>query len=648
VTRKPKSQGRNPKSERRLSNEAGIAARERKERKGTLATTAPTVLVGGCLALCSIQCWAQPEVLSLPHRAADAPSGKEFAQQVALLSLAEREQAVSSQVLAGNVPDFLRKFCPVQVTNVLEGRTNTGTFFVAPDYLAIGSDGDYLLMPLSPNLAQRIADTLHCSLPTPKMVDAIYAAAAAKLSPSPIPPSPAMTTVNVFSNHNAMVHAQRAEQLSVHALGALVAGHQKDVVLSAKLAAAPGKVAIYGWHRTNGVPIQPLHLGHTAAWVDYSQCIRLVLQDMVFNGQRTSVSAVLTNSELAGLLSDEGPVLPPAYPTNALPQPEVAPNASHPPAPLRTGPDELPQFPARFATNSFGERLASFRLEPGVKVHLNAPPPADFVPERKVLLIFYALPNGNTTAQTIGKAIKSGDDWHYNIQHIGAQTRFLRHVLTNRVVVLAYLENGLKSWPTWRKQHGDKLIPQIFASVRQVFAGHDVETALCGHSGGGSLIFGYLNSVEKLPDDLVRIALLDSNYAYDPALGHADKIGAWLKAGEQHCLCVLAYNDAVALLDGKSFVSAAGGTWGRSHAMEQDLAREFSFTSQTNGGFEKSSALAGRVQFLLKENPERTILHTVQVELNGFIHCMLTGTKEENRGYEYFGPRAYSKWIQSD
>src|SRR5206468_8191005 len=126
-----------------------------------------------------------------------------------------------------------------------------------------------------------IAGALNCALPTHKMVNDIYSAAEVKLAPSPIPPSPAMTTVLVFSNHNAIVRAQRTEQLKAHPLGALVAGHQKDVVIAAGLASAPGKVAIYGWHQTNGAPIQPLYLGHTAAWVDYSQCIRLVQQKML-------------------------------------------------------------------------------------------------------------------------------------------------------------------------------------------------------------------------------------------------------------------------------------------------------------------------------------------------------------------------------
>ncbi len=53
-----------------------------------------------------------------------------------------------------------------------------------------------------------------------------------------------------------------------------------------------------------------------------------------------------------------------------------------------------------------------------------------------------------------------------------------------------------------------------------------------------------------------------------------------------------------------------------------------------------------RIQLLLHDNPERLILHTVQVERNGFIHSMLCGTALENAGYAYFGARAYTNWIR--
>jgi hypothetical protein len=572
-----------------------------------------------------LRCSLFGQLLPLPERSADAWSGTEFAKSIATLSLPEREEKGYAQVLGGNIPSFLHHLCPVEVTNVVEGRTNRATFFATPDYLAIGSDSDYFLMPLSPQTCQRIANALSCCLPTRKMVDAIYSAAAVKLAPSPIPPAPAMTSVEVFSNHNATVRAQRAEQLAAHPFGALVAGHKKDVVISARLASAPGHVAIYGWHKTNGVPIQPLYLGHTATWVDYSQCCRLVQQRLLVNGEPKTVGEVLADPALAGLLSDEGTIPNPRYPTNA------------PPVIVRSS--------LSFHTNAFKECLISSTIEPEIRVQINVPAFEASTADRKVLLVLYALPNGNTIEQTAGKVMQPGVDWHYDIQHVAAQTRFLRDKLQDRTIAVAYLENSLRSWPAWRKKYGDRQIPEILALVRSIFPGHECELVLSGHSGGGSLLFGYLNAVERIPDDVVRIAFLDSTYAYDRVSGHMDKLAAWLKTGDDHSLCVLAYNDAVALLDGKPFVSADGGTWGRSHAMQRYLADVFQFTSRTNGDFQISSALNGRVQFILRENPERKVLHTVQVERNGFIHSLLSGTSRENEGYEYFGSRAYSKWI---
>ena len=89
-------------------------------------------------------------------------------------------------------------------------------------------------------------------------------------------------------------------------------------------------------------------------------------------------------------------------------------------------------------------------------------------------------------------------------------------------------------------------------------------------------------------------------------------------------------------------------TWGKSHEMQVDLAKDFKFNCSTNGGFERFAALDGRLQFILKDNPERKIFHTVQVERNGFIHSMVCGTPKESRGYEYFGEAAYSRWIQAE
>jgi hypothetical protein len=552
--------------------------------------------------------------LELPPRPTTAPTGTEFARSITGLSLAAREQKVLEAVRSGNVPLFLRKLAPVTV----KSGTNVASYFVAPDYLAIGSDDDYFLMPLSPSTAQVVADFLGCSLPTTQMVEDIYSNATIKLTPAPIPPSPAMTTIPVFLRHNEMVSAQRRHKPP----DGLVAGHKKDVVITANVIASPGKVAIYGWHKPDGKPIQPLYTGHAATWVDYSHGIRLVQRRMTVNGQAKTIDDVLADPGLAPLLSREGVMRESRYPVERV-------DAAVPAVALVPAP---------------GEAIDVLRIDPGVRIVINRP---EVVSSKPMLLVFYALPNGNTIEQTIGKAVRPGDNWRFDIQHIGAQTRFLRETIKDRTVVVAYLENERKSWPAWRRECGDETIARILEAVSDRFKGNRPRMALAGHSGGGSLIFGYINSVPHIPNHIERIMLLDANYAYETEQ-HRDKLAAWLGASDQHYLVVLAYNDSVALLNGKNFVSESGGTWGRTNLMQHDLERRFNFATNHTADMRRFSALGGRVRFLLKENPERKVLHTVLVERNGFIESMLLGTPLGNAGYTYFGDRAYSRFIRAD
>ncbi len=597
-----------------------------------------TLAVLFLLFLCGL---LRAQTLDLPPRPTNAISGSEFAKSIVPLERPEREEKICEQVALGNVPEFLRKLVPIRVQSVQDEKTNSAIYCVAPDYLAVGSDEDYFLTPLTPATAQKIANLLHCTLPTRKMVDDIYSAAAVKLTPSPIPPSAAMTTVPIFIQHNLVVAGQRKEQLAEHPLGVLVAGDKKDVVISQKLQASPGKVAIYGWHKIDGKTIQPLYVGHADTWADFSHGIRLVQLALTVNGVSNTVPEVLANPALAGLLSDEGPILKPGYPTTPQSTPTIK----------SVEPDHYPVMTSvtlgQFRPGDFNERIISYSIEPEIKTQINVP--AILVTNKPLKLIFYALPNGNTIAQTIGKQPKPGDDWHYDIQHIGAQTRYLRGVLTNYNVVVVYLEAAQKSWPAWWKAHSDQphLIPQVVASVRQIFKDFDMRVTLSGHSGGGRFIFGFIDSVDRIPDDIERIAFLDSNYGYSKQ-DHFEKFVQWLRASDQHFLSILAYNDTVALLNGKTFVSAAGGTWGRSHAMLDDMGPDLKFTSETNSGLETYSALNGRAKFLLKENPDRKIFHTVQVERNGFIQSILSGTPLEGDGYVYFGNRAYINWIAAE
>jgi len=263
---------------------------------------------GAMLMVAAVAACDSAPRLDLPPRPPDAPAGSEFARSVEGLDLEARDARIVAEVLRGNVPEWLRELAPVRVG---EGDAVV-EFRVTPDYLAVGSESDYLLAPMSPQAAQRIADRLGMSLPTPRMVDAIWGEAGVKLAPEPIPPGPEMTTVPVFLRHSDSTRVRR-DAVPVP-MGALTAGHKKDVVLSRELGAAPGRVAIYGWHQQDGEPIQPLYLGHTDRWVDYSHGIRLVHRTIRVSGDPADLSAVLRDPALARLLSGEGAFAsPPRY-----------------------------------------------------------------------------------------------------------------------------------------------------------------------------------------------------------------------------------------------------------------------------------------------------------------------------------------------
>jgi hypothetical protein len=87
----------------------------------------------------------------------------------------------------------------------------------------------------------------------------------------------------------------------------LIAGIKKDVVLSGGLSRypKPGHEAIYGWHKPDGTPIQPLYLGHINWWVDYSHGIRMIYRKIKVNGKVMDYTEVLADPVLKRLLCDE-------------------------------------------------------------------------------------------------------------------------------------------------------------------------------------------------------------------------------------------------------------------------------------------------------------------------------------------------------
>ncbi|MDK2973073.1 MAG: hypothetical protein PWP23_2828 [Candidatus Sumerlaeota bacterium] len=298
---------------------------------------------------------------------------------------------------------------------------------------------------------------------------------------------------------------------------------------------------------------------------------------------------------------------------------------------------------------SFGEVTKVLEIEPGVKVTIVAP--ARLSGGGTVPLILYALPNGNTTEQTIGKQRAEGVDWHFDIQHIGAQTRALRaeHGMANAVV--AYLEADKRSWPTWRRNLGyekaNARIVEIVDLVRQA-VGIDGPVILTGHSGGGSFKFGFIDAQEAIPDWIERIAFLDSNYNYDDASGHGDKFVAWLESDTRHHLVVFAYDEREVTINGKKVVSDTGGTYRATHRMLDRLEREYAFEEDTAGEFIHYHA--PQIDIYIHPNPEVKILHTSMIgEMNAYMHAVLVGREGYGAANSVLGaPRRYEQWIEAD
>jgi len=244
---------------------------------------------------------------SIPVRPTSALNGSEFAQRVEGLSGLDREQAIENELLEGNLPQFLRSVAPIFMSGELpDGRKVHITACVLLDYLAIGSNRDFLIIPMRLSTALNVANRYGFTLPTSRMVDAIYEQASVHLYPQPLPAGDQMRSTGYYRHHNEMIAEQR-NGLGV-APGVLTSGHMKDLVITNRLWRYPERVAIYGWHRGTDDPIQPLSTVHGARYVDYSHGVRLVSSLICVDGAPMSIFDALSNPELARILNDDGPI----------------------------------------------------------------------------------------------------------------------------------------------------------------------------------------------------------------------------------------------------------------------------------------------------------------------------------------------------
>lgn len=264
---------------------------------------APALLCGLLLlsAACSATRQARRSVAgTLPSRPKTAVTGSQFVQKVLADDPETRETRIAEEILKGNFPRFMRKPVRIDVqTTAPDGRLIRAYYFVLPDYLMIGSDRDFVRMPMQPKTAQRIADRFGFFLSTKKICDDVYRAARVKLEPMPL--TVQRDSLRTFYEHHRIIEDQRMGRRG------LIAGIKKDVILTSAITRdkRPRRLALYGWHKPDGKPIQPVYTGHVDWYVDYSHGFRLVSRHIWVEGEPMLYTAVLQDPVLSRLICDE-------------------------------------------------------------------------------------------------------------------------------------------------------------------------------------------------------------------------------------------------------------------------------------------------------------------------------------------------------
>jgi hypothetical protein len=238
--------------------------------------------------------------LNLPKRPDNALGGSEFMEkvlgvdleefkknprQLGSLSKIERENAILEQIELGNIPDFLRRPKAVTIKGPDGGEVKV---YVMPDYIAVGSNKDFVRVPMSPILAQALARKYDWNLPTKTIVEETYAQAGKRVvGPSYSHPeefeanSAYLDSAGFYLRSNQDIQ----DQLKDVAPGTLVAGGKKELVVSPSVSVrfVGGKpseaIDFYGLYDADGIPIQrtPGH-GREAGYrhTEYALGVRFV------------------------------------------------------------------------------------------------------------------------------------------------------------------------------------------------------------------------------------------------------------------------------------------------------------------------------------------------------------------------------------
>ena len=223
----------------------------------------------------------------------------------------QRESVISTLLDQGALPAFFWNFKPVEVIS----GDNHLTYYVSPDYLCLGTDDDWMHMPMWPTTAKVWMQKNGLVLPTKTMVNQIEAQEKFKgISPltygsmySESDKKYNRDSSQCFWDHSKGVQRRTKEKVPQFTLGDLVSGQKKDVVLTDYLSNPANKdhVAIYGWFNKDGTVIQGMNaVDHSVRYVDYSHGLRMIRSQCMLNGATTSIQTVWNSPLFSKMVHD--------------------------------------------------------------------------------------------------------------------------------------------------------------------------------------------------------------------------------------------------------------------------------------------------------------------------------------------------------
>ncbi len=229
--------------------------------------------------------------IGFEDRAAGAATGGAFIGDLGERPAGSREARIVNEIAAGNLPDHLREYVPIAFTR---GGMEV-ELYMTSDVLSIGSNDDYMPIPMHGPSAEAVAESVGALLPTNAMVRLRWENADYRFRPAPQGASARMTHPSVYADHGRAYDREGTE-------GALVAGVAKLVLIDPTMSG--GRLGYGGWTEPNGHQIQDPGRAHGETYADYSHGVALTAPFVRINGTFYATEDILAHPVLYRLISE--------------------------------------------------------------------------------------------------------------------------------------------------------------------------------------------------------------------------------------------------------------------------------------------------------------------------------------------------------